>query len=213
VARWLRALGLGRNYGPPIIVVSGLPRSGTSMAMKMLEAGGMSVVTDGARSADEDNPRGYFEDERVKDLERTDDKSWVAGCRGKVLKVISFLLKDLPDEHRYQVIFMQRDLDEVLASQEKMLRRREQPADPSDGERMSRAWRAHLAKVKLLLAERPNFEVLDVQYRDAIADPRAQAVRVARFLGRDLDVERMVGAVDPSLYRNRRAGEARADAP
>ena len=213
MVRLLRALGLGKNYGPPVIVVSGLPRSGTSMMMNMLAASGLEIATDRVRTADEDNPRGYFEDERVKDLERSADKSWLAGCRGKVVKIISFLLKDLPDEHRYQVIFMNRDLDEVIASQHKMLRRRAQPVDETEGERLAKTYRAHLLKVRGLLASRDNFEVLDVDYREAIADPRSEARRVARFLARGLDVERMAGAVDPALYRNRRRDEARADAP
>jgi hypothetical protein len=211
--RLLRALGIRRAAGPPIVVVSGLPRSGTSMMMNMLAAGGLAVSSDRVRQADEDNPRGYFEDERVKDLERAPDKAWVAECRGKVVKVISFLLKDLPETESYRVVFMQRDLGEVIASQNKMLRRRNEPVDEGDGERMTRAYRAHLVKVKLLLAERRNFEVLEVDYREAVADPRASARRVARFLGRDLDVERMAAAVEPSLYRNRTRGEARADAP
>jgi hypothetical protein len=212
--RLLRALGIRRAAaGSPIIVVSGLPRSGTSMMMNMLAAGGLAVSSDRVRQADEDNPRGYFEDERVKDLERAPDKTWVAECRGKVVKVISFLLKDLPDTERYQVLFMHRDLHEVIASQNKMLHRRNEPVDETDGERMARAYRAHLVKVKLLLAERRNFDVLEVDYREAVGDPRATARRVARFLGRDLDVERMAGAVEPSLYRNRAQGEARADAP
>jgi len=179
----------------------------------MLAAGGLDVSSDRVRQADEDNPRGYFEDERVKDLERTPDKTWLADCRGKVIKVISFLLKDLPDTERYRVIFMHRALDEVIASQNKMLRRRDEPVDESDGERMSRTYRAHLVKVKLLLEQRRNFDVLDVDYREAVADPRAEARRVARFLGRDLDVERMARAVEPSLYRNRARNQARADAP
>src|SRR6185295_15833711 len=96
------------RYGKPIVVVSGLPRSGTSMAMKMLEAGGLPVVTDGRRSADEDNPRGYYEDERVKDLYREGDKTWVRESRGKAIKVISFLLKSLPPDNNYKVLFMHR---------------------------------------------------------------------------------------------------------
>ena len=113
-----------RKYGEPVVVVSGLPRSGTSMMMKMLAAGGVSVMTDAVRKADVDNPKGYYEYERVKDLEKETDKSYVREARGKALKVISFLLKDLPDDNFYQVIFMRRHLDEVIASQNKMLDRR-----------------------------------------------------------------------------------------
>ena len=97
-----------------ITVVSGLPRSGTSMMMRMLDSGGMEVLTDSIRTADEDNPKGYYEYERVKDLETETDKSYVRDGRGKVLKVISFLIRFLPDDNQYRVIFMRRDLDEVL---------------------------------------------------------------------------------------------------
>ena len=113
------------RYGEPVIIVSGLPRSGTSMAMQMLAAAGVSVVTDGVREAGEDNPKGYYEDERVKDLHKeTQDGAWVREARGKAIKIISFLLKDLPETNNYKVIFMRRDLSEVLASQQKMLDRR-----------------------------------------------------------------------------------------
>ena len=112
-----------QKYGEPVVVVSGLPRSGTSMMMKMLEAGGLAVQTDDLREADVDNPKGYYEDERVKDLEKMDDKSWIQESRGKVLKVISFLLKDLPEDNYYKVIFMRRNLEEIMASQNKMIDR------------------------------------------------------------------------------------------
>src|SRR3990172_93617 len=112
-----------RSSGEPIVIVSGLPRSGTSMLMRMLEAGGVPIMTDRGRSADVDNPKGYFEYERIKDLEGETDKSYLREGRGKALKVISFLIKHLPDENDYRVIFMRRDLDEVLSSQDKMIQR------------------------------------------------------------------------------------------
>ena len=112
-----------RRYGAPVYVVSGLPRSGTSMMMRMLEAGGIEPFTDGARVADVDNPEGYYEYERVKHLERDPDRSWVRQARGRSLKVISFLLRHLPDDNDYLVIYMRRNLDEVLRSQDKMLDR------------------------------------------------------------------------------------------
>lgn len=192
------------RYGPPIVVVSGLPRSGTSMMMKMLDAGGMPLVTDAAREADEDNPRGYFEDERVKALDRTADRGWLRDCRGKAVKIISYLLKDLPDENFYQVVFMRRKLEEVVASQNKMLLRRGERADPSEDGATVERYTLHLRKVEFLLRESANFAALDVDYREALADPRGQARRVRSFLRRELDEDRMVAAVDPALYRNRR---------
>jgi hypothetical protein len=199
----LRRFFAKHRLGEAVVVVSGLPRSGTSMLMNMLRAGGLEIVTDEARTADEDNPRGYFEDERVKALDRSSDKGWLRDARGKVVKIISFLLKDLPDDCRYQVLFMHRDLDEVLASQNKMLERRGESGGDTDDERMKQLYRTHLRKVELLLAGNPNFERLDVHYRQVLAAPREEAERIARFLGRDLDRERMATAVEPALYRNR----------
>lgn len=172
------------------------------MTMKMLDAVGLGTVVDGIREADEDNPKGYFEDERVKDLHKAGDKNWVRAARGKALKVISWLLKDLPDENYYKVIFMRRNLKEVLASQKKMLDRRGEISETSD-ERMIEIYKDHLWKVNYLFKHRPNFEAIDIEYAAVISDPRTQATRIRDFLGMDLDVDKMVAAVDPKLYRNR----------
>jgi len=207
----VRDLNNRRKYGPPVIVVSGLPRSGTSMMMNMLTGAGLDVVTDAIRTADEDNPKGYFEDERVKDLDKLDDKSWVRNCRGRVIKVISFLLKDLPPECHYKVIFMHRDLEEVIASQNKMLDRRGEPVpDREDDEAMIRRYRMHLRKTEFLLEEEPYFDHLDVPYREVLDDPGKWATRVAKFLGARLDTAKMTAAVDKSLYRNRREAQQTA---
>src|SRR6266498_2236117 len=119
----MRSLFYRVRYGRPIVLVSGLPRSGTSMLMQMLEKGGMPIVTDQVRTADEDNPKGYHELERIKELDKTADKSWLKQYRGQVIKTISFLLQDLPLDLNYQVLFMRRNLEEVLRSQNKMLER------------------------------------------------------------------------------------------
>ena len=111
------------RYGRPLVLVSGLPRSGTSMLMQMLEKGGMPIVTDKIRTADEDNPRGYHEFERIKEIDKTTDKSWLRNYRGQVIKTISFLLQYLPLDLNYRVVFMRRDIEEVLRSQNKMLER------------------------------------------------------------------------------------------
>ncbi len=190
------------RYGQPVVVVSGLPRSGTSMAMKMLEAGGVGIVHDGIRTADEDNPKGYYEDERVKDLEKTDDKSWVRDARGKAIKVISFLLKDLPENNNYKVLFMRRHLDEVLASQTKMLDRRGEE-DESEDERMRQLYVNHLAQVRTMIRFTSHLDVLELPYREVLNSPREHAERIRAFLDQDLDVEQMTGVVDKSLYRNR----------
>ncbi|MEM7583164.1 MAG: sulfotransferase [Acidobacteriota bacterium] len=190
------------RFGKPIIVVSGLPRSGTSMAMKMLEAGGLTTVIDGIRTADEDNPKGYYEDERVKDLAQMEDKSWLAESKGKVIKVISYLLKELPAHHNYKVLFMRRHLQEVLASQTKMLARRGEISESSD-ERMIEIYEDHLWKVNRLIKREPHIEALDVPYKQVLEDPAGQAQLIRDFLGLDLDVTKMAGVVDNSLYRNR----------
>lgn len=192
-----------RKYGEPIVIVSGLPRSGTSMMMKMLEAGGVPIMTDAVRTADVDNPKGYYEYERVKDLEKEKDKSYVKEGRGKALKVISFLLKELPDENFYRIVFMRRDLSEVIASQNKMLDRRgEKTID--EQEMMAEAYRNHLAAVKIMVRNRPNFEMLEFRYDNAVKDPRAAAKAVNEFLGGKLNEEAMTKVIDGELYRNRR---------
>ena len=191
------------RFGRPIVVVSGLPRSGTSMAMKMLEAGGMEIVTDGEREADEDNPRGYYEDERVKDLAKATDKSWLRASRGRAVKVISFLLKDLPPNLNYKVILMRRDLTEVLASQRKMLDRRGEKDETSD-ERMMELWQDQLWRVNYLLRKAPQFESVELEYGKALRDPGAAATRIASLVD-GLDKRAMAEVVDPALYRNRAA--------
>ena len=191
-----------RKYGEPIVIVSGLPRSGTSMMMKMLEAGGLTVMTDAIREADVDNPKGYYEYERVKNLEKETDKSYVREARGKVLKVISFLLKDLPDDNFYRVVFMRRHLDEVIASQNKMLDRRGEDAI-TDRETMAEAYRNHLAAVKILVRKRPNLEMLEFRYDEAVKNPKEAARMVNAFLGGKLDERAMAAVIDGELYRNR----------
>lgn len=193
-----------RDPGEPIVIVSGLPRSGTSMMMKMLQAGGMEIMTDGGRGADIDNPKGYFEYERTKDLEKETDKSYISEGRGKALKVISFLIKDLPDDNDYQVIFMRRDLDEVLASQDKMIQRLGTTDSTADAETMKEAYRNDIVRARLLCKKRPNFEMIEVHYKSTIEDPVGIAREVNAFLGHRLDEEAMRAAVDESLYRNRR---------
>ena len=201
MAQGLQRLYRRVRFGKPIVVVSGLPRSGTSMTMKMLEAGGLRVVTDGLRTADEDNPKGYYEDERVKRLHKEEDKAWLRDARGKVIKIISFLLKSLPAEHNYQVILMHRNLREIVASQNKMLSRLGKPNDLPD--EMAVQLLASQVKDAAFFLQRPQFEVLELQYSDTLANARPQAERIARFLGGPLDVEKMAAVVDKELYRNR----------
>lgn len=182
-----------------IVIVSGLPRSGTSLMMQMLHSGGLEAVTDRERVADEDNPAGYFEFEPVKKMKQ--DASWVGSARGKVVKVISQLLFDLPSTEKYAVVFMQRDLQEVLASQDKMLARSGKKGASHD--MMSTAFQNHLSKLDSWLVTQGNMRVLRVNYSSVVAEPSDEAKRINEFLGTKLDLDVMSAAVNPSLYRNR----------
>ena len=206
MASWFQKMRLKMKYGSPVILVSGLPRSGTSMAMKMLDAGGLSVIQDGIRVADEDNPKGYFEDERIKDLANMEDKSWFRDLRGRVIKVVSSLIQYLPDDNFYRVVFVRRNLHEVLASQQKMLDRREENNQTED-EAMLKMYEQHLEKVQFQLRFREYFDVLYLNYRDVLTDPQREAERMNDFFGGRLDVDAMTAVVDPNLYRNRREDE------
>ena len=192
-----------------IIIVSGLPRCGTSLMMQMLANGGVEVIADHIRGADADNPRGYYEFERVKKLKQ--DASWLPGVRGKAVKMVSQLLYDLPPSERYRILFMERDMDEMLDSQEKMLQRLGNKAVPR--EEIKLAFGKHLVRLFQWLDQQRNMQLLRVRYNDLLHHPEVQARRVREFLGDKGDLERMIASVDHSLYRNRKEpseNEARA---
>ena len=191
------------RYGAPIVVVSGLPRSGTSMAMKMLAAGGMPILTDGIRQADESNPRGYYELEAVKELHTQQDTAWLADARGKAVKVVSFLLTWLPEGYNYRVVFMQRDLREVIASETTMLHKRGQDTPTTTEEQTIAVYQQHLQKVERFLSSRSCFSIMKLNYRDALERPDDAARRLRDFVGHSLNVEEMARVADPALYRNR----------
>ena len=185
----------------PVTVVSGLPRSGTSLAMQMIHAGGIPALTDGQRTSDDSNPRGYFELERVKQLKQ--DKSWLDEAAGKVVKVIHLLLAELPDDRPYRVVFMQRDLREVVQSQATMLARSGRAGGQLAPERLIAVYEQQLKTVEQWLAARPNFSVLRVPYAQLVSDPAGVVPTVNTFLGGTLDEARMRSAVDPGLHRNK----------
>ncbi len=193
-----------KNGPQTIIVVSGLPRSGTSMMMKMLAEGGLPVLTDAIRTADEDNPNGYFELEVVKQLAEG-QKTWLANAHHKLVKVISALLEHLPPEHHYKVLFMERQIPEILASQRKMLERRQETSTISDAE-MEAQFHEHLKAIKYWLARQPNMEVMYVDYNRMMADPDAYLQRIADFVGLPLDIDKMRSVPNERLYRNRAPG-------
>src|SRR5512140_1614791 len=184
-----------------VIVVSGLPRSGTSMMMKMLAEGGLSILTDSIRTADEDNPNGYFELEQVKQLAEG-QKDWLANADHKLVKVISALHEHLPPEHHYKVLFMERQIPEIVASQRKMLARRNETSAVGDAE-MEAQFQEHLKAIKYWLARQPNMEVMYVDYNHMMADPDAYCPKIAAFIGLPLDVGKMRAVPNERLYRNR----------
>ncbi len=186
----------------PIIVVSGLPRSGTSMMMKMLAEGGLPIVTDQLRTADEDNPNGYFEVEAVKQMS-AGNTAWLQDAGGKVVKVISALLEYLPQEYSYRIIFMERAIKEILASQRKMLARRNEESKVDDAE-MEDQFRKHLSVIKPWLVRQPNMEVIYVSYNSMVNDPAILCKMVIDFLGLPLEYERMLAVPNEKLYRNRK---------
>jgi len=183
-----------------ITVVSGLPRSGTSLVMQMLAAGGHPILCDDLRAADADNPRGYLEFAPVKSLER--DATWLPQAEGKAVKIISFLLPKLPSNFEYRVIFLRRDLSEVLRSQETMLQRRGQPPGPDAG-LMASHFGKHLHSVDEWLSRQKHIEVLNCPYGELVQSTTKTAESIRDFLSLELDVSRMAAAVDPALYRQR----------
>jgi hypothetical protein len=184
-----------------ITIVSGLPRSGTSLMMQMLAAGGVPILSDGERVADTDNPRGYCEWERIKQLPQ--DPSCIDEAEGKAVKVISQLLFAVPVGPTYRIIFMERPLAEVVASQAEMIRRRGTSGAAVPEAALIAGLRAHLNQVNAWLAQRSEILVRRQSYHDVLHDPASASESIRTFLDRELDVAAMAKQVDPSLYRNR----------
>ncbi len=186
----------------PITIVSGLPRSGTSMMMRMLEAGGLPALKDEIRVADQDNPRGYYEFEAVK--QTAQDAAWLNDAPGKVVKMVYRLLFDLPAERNYRVVFMRRTMSEVLASQQAMLSRNGQSTNISDAE-LAVLYQRELAKFDTWIKQRANFEVFEVNYNTMLENSQTLITSLNEFLGSALDTQSMAKVVDPTLYRQRSA--------
>ncbi len=188
-----------RNY---LTIVSGLPRSGTSMMMRMLDMGGLPVMIDEIREADEDNPRGYYEFEPVKQTQK--DASWVSDSPGKCVKMVYSLLYDMPADYSYRVLFMRREMSEVLASQRVMLERHgTETGGAAADEQMAALFRSQLADFENWVAEQSNIEMIEVSYNRMLSEPEAEISNVNAFLDGDLDTEAMRAVVEPQLYRNR----------
>lgn len=187
----------------PITIVSGLPRSGTSMMMKILDAGGLAPLTDNIRTADTDNPKGYYEFERVKQLIKG-DTAWLPDAQGKAVKVIAIFLPHLPTEFNYRIIFMRRTMPEILASQREMLIRRGEDPDKIGDEELTRLYEKHLHQVNTWLNTQPHVQRIDVHYNQLLQNPTVELERINQFLGNSLNFDKMVQVVDPSLYRQRK---------
>ena len=186
-----------------ITVVSGLPRSGTSLMMQMLNEGGMEPYTDNMRRADESNPRGYYECEKVKSLHL--DNSWLEEAQESAVKVVAQWLPHLPEENEYAVLFMERDIEEVLRSQEQLLERAGKLYSAGDTEHMASSYIRLTDELKAWMSQKENMRVMEVSFHEVISDPALSAAVVNDFLNAELDEESMAAAVEATLYRNRRS--------
>jgi hypothetical protein len=193
-----------KNAAKEIIIVSGLPRSGTSMMMKMLASTGLEILTDNLRTADENNPKGYYEFERVKKL-KAGDFDWLSMARGKVVKVISVLLEYLPNQYQYKIIFMRRNMDEVLSSQRQMLVRDGIQDDKIPDGKLAELYENHLQQVETWLEQQPNMSILYISYNQTLFDPGTNINRINQFLGGNLNIKSMLQVVDQNLYRERKS--------
>jgi hypothetical protein len=169
--------------------------------MKILDQGGLVTVQDNIRQADIDNPNGYYEYERVKKIK--EDATWLPDTQGKAFKMVSMLLFHLPADYSYKLIFMRRDIHEMLASQNKMLRRLQKPGPPVSDDEIAMLFTKHLQTFEAWVPQQKNIEIVYVWYNDLMRQPPVEVKRIQQFLGRPLDVEKMAAVVEPALYRNR----------
>jgi hypothetical protein len=184
-----------------ITIVSGLPRSGTSMVMRVREAGGMRILKDEIRKADEDNPAGYYEFEKVKELKK--DPSWLENAKGKAVKIISSLLEHLPERYIYKIIFIHRNMEEILDSQRQMLIRRGEATNEVSDEKVGKMFLKHLKKIEERLNKQSNMDVLTVHYNEILKEPAKHGEIINRFLGNTLNTKNMTDVIDQTLYRQR----------
>jgi len=175
------------------------------MMMKILESAGLEILTDNLRTADENNPKGYYEFERVKKL-KAGDFDWLSLARGKVVKIISALLEYLPNQYQYKIIFMRRNMDEVLSSQRQMLVRDGIQDDKVPDGKLAELYENHLKKIETWLEQQPNMRTLYISYNQVLLDPGPILYRINQFLGGNLDMKPMLQVVDQNLYRERRSG-------
>jgi hypothetical protein len=186
----------------PIIVVSGLPRSGTSLMMKMLEAAGLELLVDNKRKADQDNPKGYYELEAVAQM-KDKGTNWVTDAPGKAVKVVAPLLKYLPAEYAYKVLFMRRAMPEILASQKQMLTRRGKDAEAVPDAAMAQIFDKQLAEVLKWMSENGSTEYIEIPFSELVAGNMQILESMSKFLKLEMDLNAMAQIADPELYRQR----------
>jgi hypothetical protein len=191
-----------RNHPQFITIVSGIPRSGTSLMMSMLAAGGLEVLTDNIRISDDDNLNGYFELEEVKKLLKG-EHAWVDESHGKVVKVISTLLPYLPSGYRYRIIFMRRAMKEILASQRRMLINRGENPDKVSDDQMAVFYEKNGQQIERWIDSQDNATRIDISYNQLMENPKPLIAKINMFLGSGLDEKKMLGVIDPVLYRQR----------
>jgi hypothetical protein len=194
-----------KKSGKTFILVSGLPRSGTSLMMQMLEAGGLEILTDRERAADIDNPKGYYEWEPIKQIAKKPELLDQEGLEGRAIKCISMLLQSLPIKHNYKVIFMTRPIEEVVSSQHQMIDRMGRKGAELEIEQLQRGLTAHRNEIRQWLRNVPHMESIEVDYPTLVRDPQPIIAKLVAFLGaaRLTSPEKMVAVVDPSLHRRK----------
>ncbi|MBG15829.1 MAG: hypothetical protein CL853_05700 [Crocinitomicaceae bacterium] len=192
---------LSNNIKGEIIIVSGLPRSGTSMMMQILSAGGLDILTDKKRTPDDNNPRGYFEYEPVKKL--MIDKSWLPQAKGKVVKVIAQLIPYLPSNFNYKIVFMRRPMDEVLKSQQVMLGKEKDVKSKAFPSGLNNAFQKQLNRVDEWIESQANIDVININYKDIISSPENELESLVSFLDKPLEIDKLKSAIDKKLYRNK----------
>ena len=195
-----------KKSGKTFILVSGLPRSGTSLMMQMLEAGGAKLLTDGERAPDVDNPKGYYEWEPIKQIAKKPELLDADDLNGSVIKCISMLLPRVPSKHHYKVIFMTRPIEEVVVSQAAMVNRLQSKGAELDREQLERGMTAHRNETRRWLKNMPYVEFIEVDYPKLVREPEAEVKRIAEFLGSDHlpDAGKMADVIDPALYRRKK---------
>lgn len=184
-----------------ITIVSGLPRSGTSLMMQMLERGGMNILTDSFRKADNDNLRGYYEYEKVKSLQK--DNSWMGEAEDRAVKIIVQLLRFIHPDHDYSVIFMVRPIKEIISSQSKMLENLGQQGADLSLELLEKTFSRQVDRAQKWLSVNKKIHTIYMYYPEILNQPEDQAAKIKEFLGIELDTLSMASAVDISLWHQR----------